>query len=41
VLRFGRLEIDADGRQVRSTASRVLTSYQFAILLALAQRAGA
>jgi len=41
VLRFGRLEIDADGRQVRLDGKpRALTSYQFALLLALAQRAG-
>jgi two-component system phosphate regulon response regulator OmpR len=41
ILRFGRLEIDAGARQVRLDGEpRVLTSYQFAILLALAQRAG-
>jgi len=41
VLRFGRLEIDTDGRQVRLDGEpRALTSYQFALLLALAQRAG-
>jgi DNA-binding response OmpR family regulator len=41
VLRFGRLEIDADARQVRLDGEpRTLTSYQFALLLALAQRAG-
>jgi two-component system phosphate regulon response regulator OmpR len=40
-LRFGRLEIDADARQVRlDGAPCALTSYQFALLLALAQRAG-
>jgi two-component system phosphate regulon response regulator OmpR len=40
-LRFGRLEIDADARQVRLDGEpRVLTGYQFALLLALAQRAG-
>jgi two-component system phosphate regulon response regulator OmpR len=41
ILRFGRLEIDAGARQVRLDGEpRVLTSYQFAILHALAQRAG-
>jgi len=41
ILRFGRLEIDAGARQVRLDGEpRVLTSYRFAILLALAQRAG-
>jgi two-component system phosphate regulon response regulator OmpR len=41
MLRFGRLEIDADARQVRLDGeARALTSYQFALLLALAQRAG-
>ena len=41
ILRFGRLEIDTDARQVRLDGEpRVLTSYQFALLLALAQRAG-
>ena len=41
VLRFGRLEIDAAGRQVRLDGEvRGLTSYQFALLLALAQHAG-
>ena len=41
VLRFGRLEIDRDARRVRvDGAERVLTSHQFALLLALAQRAG-
>jgi two-component system, OmpR family, phosphate regulon response regulator OmpR len=41
VLRFGRLEIDADARQVRLDGEpRALTGYQFALLLALAQRAG-
>ncbi len=41
VLRFGRLEIDADARQVRLDGDlKTLTSYQFALLLALAQRAG-
>jgi DNA-binding response OmpR family regulator len=41
ILRFGRLEIDADARQVRLDGEpRVLTGYQFALLLALARRAG-
>ena len=41
LVRFGHLEIDAGARQVRLYGEpRVLTSYQFAILLALAQRAG-
>jgi DNA-binding response OmpR family regulator len=41
VLRFGRLEIDKDAREVRiDGAVRVLTSYQFALLLAMAERAG-
>jgi DNA-binding response OmpR family regulator len=41
VLRFGRLEIDRDARRVRvDGAERVLTSHQFALLLALAERAG-
>jgi two-component system phosphate regulon response regulator OmpR len=41
VLRFGRLEIDTDARQVRLDGEpRVLTSYQFALLHALARRAG-
>jgi two-component system phosphate regulon response regulator OmpR len=41
VLRFGRLEIDVDARQVRFDGEpRVLTSYQFALLLVLAQHAG-
>lgn len=41
VLRFGRLEIDAGARQVRlDSEERALTSYQFALLLALAQNAG-
>lgn len=39
--RFGRLEIDADARQVRIDETPVaLTSYQFALLMALANRAG-
>jgi DNA-binding response OmpR family regulator len=41
LLRFGRLEIDRDARQVRLDGSvRVLTSHQFALLLALAEHAG-
>ncbi len=41
VLRFGRLEIDVGARQVRIDGEpRALTSYQFALLLALAQHAG-
>jgi DNA-binding response OmpR family regulator len=40
-LRFGRLEIDKDARTVRvGGEERSLTSYQFALLLALAERAG-
>jgi DNA-binding response OmpR family regulator len=40
-LRFGRLEIDAGARQVRLDGEvRNVTSYQFALLLALAQHAG-
>ena len=41
ILSFGRLEIDTGARQVRlDGAERTLTSYQFALLLALAQHAG-
>jgi two-component system phosphate regulon response regulator OmpR len=41
VLRFGRLEIDRDARGVRvDGAERSLTSHQFALLVALAERAG-
>ncbi len=41
VLRFGRLEIDKGARVVRLDGEeRSLTSYQFALLLALAERAG-
>jgi two-component system, OmpR family, phosphate regulon response regulator OmpR len=41
VLRFGRLEIDRGAREVRlGGAVRPLTSYQFALLLALAEHAG-
>jgi len=41
VLRFGRLEIDREARQVRLDGQpRSLTGHQFDILLALAERAG-
>jgi DNA-binding response OmpR family regulator len=41
LLRFGRLEIDPGARIVRvDGAERTLTSYQFDLLLAMAQRAG-
>jgi two-component system, OmpR family, phosphate regulon response regulator OmpR len=41
ILTFGRLEIDTGARQVRLDGEeRTLTSYQFALLLALAQHAG-
>lgn len=41
VLRFGRLEIDPASRQVRlDGVERALTSYQFDLLLTLAQHAG-
>jgi DNA-binding response OmpR family regulator len=41
VLRFGRLEIDRDAREVRLDGQpAVLTSHQFALLLALAAHAG-
>ena len=41
ILRFGRLEIDRGSREVRlDGVSRPLTSYQFALLLALAEHAG-
>ncbi len=41
VLRFGRLEIDRDARRVRvDGAERSLTGHQFALLVALAERAG-
>src|ERR1700751_3136171 len=41
VLRFGRLEIDRGSREGRlAGAPRALTSYQFALLLALAEHAG-
>ncbi len=41
LLRFGRLEIDKGSRVVRLDGEeRAITSYQFALLLALAERAG-
>ena len=41
VLRFGRLEIDADARTARVDSTPCeLTSYQFSLLLVLAQHAG-
>ena len=41
VLRFGRLEIDRDARGVRvDGAERSLTGHKFALLVALAERAG-
>jgi two-component system phosphate regulon response regulator OmpR len=41
MLRFGRLEIDTGGRQVRLDGEeKSITGYQFALLLALAQNAG-
>jgi DNA-binding response OmpR family regulator len=41
VLSFGRLEIDRDARAVRvAGADRALTGHQFALLLALAEKAG-
>jgi DNA-binding response OmpR family regulator len=41
VLRFGRLEIDREARSVRiDGAARALTSHQFELLVALAERAG-
>jgi DNA-binding response OmpR family regulator len=41
ILRFGRIEIDVGARQVRVDGEpRALTSYQFALLLVLAQHAG-
>jgi DNA-binding response OmpR family regulator len=41
VLRFGRLEIDLGARAVRLAGeARTLTSYQFDLLVALAERAG-
>ena len=41
VLEFGRLEIDRDARAVRvNGAEKILTSLQFALLVALAENAG-
>ncbi len=41
VLRYGRIEIDRGSREVRlDGAPRLLTGYQFALLLALAEHAG-
>jgi DNA-binding response OmpR family regulator len=41
LLRFGRLEIDRDARMARiDGAARTLTSHQFALLVAFAERAG-
>jgi two-component system phosphate regulon response regulator OmpR len=41
LLRFGRLEIDRSAREVRLDGqARAMTSYQFALLLALAEHAG-
>lgn len=41
ILRFGRLEIDRAAREVRlDGTARALTSYQYALLLALAEHAG-
>jgi len=41
LLRFGRLEIDRDSRSVRLEGEeRTVTSYQFALLVALAENAG-
>lgn len=41
VLRFGRLEVDRDAREVRLDGeARQLTSYQFDVLLVLAEHAG-
>jgi DNA-binding response OmpR family regulator len=41
ILRFGRLEIDRDARRVRlDGVERSLTAHQFALLVALAERAG-
>ena len=41
LLRFGRLEIDRDARAVRLDGdARSLTSYQFSLLVALAENAG-
>lgn len=41
ILRFGRLEIDRGARMVRLDGEdKLLTSYQFSLLLAMAERAG-
>jgi DNA-binding response OmpR family regulator len=41
LLRFGRLEIDSDARTVRVEGKeRAITSFQFALLVALAENAG-
>lgn len=41
ILRFGRLEIDRGAREIRLDGEpRLLTGYQFALLLALAEHAG-
>lgn len=41
ILRFGRLEVDKDAREVRVDGMhRVLTSYQYEVVLAMAERAG-
>jgi DNA-binding response OmpR family regulator len=41
VLRFGRLEIDLDARAIRLDGhERMVTGYQFDLLVALAERAG-
>ena len=41
MLRFGRLEVDRAAREVRiDGVARALTGHQFALLLALAERAG-
>jgi len=41
ILRFGRLEVDRDAREVRvDGVHRPLTSYQYELVLAMAERAG-
>jgi two-component system, OmpR family, phosphate regulon response regulator OmpR len=41
ILRFGRLEVDKDAREVRiDGVHRPLTAYQYEIMLAMAERAG-
>jgi DNA-binding response OmpR family regulator len=41
ILRFGRLEVDCDARAVRIDGKdKALTSYQFALVVALAENAG-